>query len=147
MFRTQLPRLYELRDLIGDPMSPNAYFRDFEDHLRSSPHHVLPNYLRWEKQLQGLDSNAWKFLKSEVRPYLLCDKKSGRGHQQLFDFLNQARAYNYLKSIGCSNIHFIPRAMKEGHRTPDLEAVSRHRFEHPSLLFGSPALALTSDID
>src|ERR1035441_7714503 len=30
MFRSHLPRLYELRDLIPDPDSPDAYFQDFE---------------------------------------------------------------------------------------------------------------------
>jgi len=38
----------------------------------------------------------------------------------LFDILNQARAYNYLKDIGCSRIRFISRI--NGSQTPDLEA-------------------------
>ena len=48
---------------------------------------------------------------------------SRRGWQQLFDILNQARAYNYLKTLGCSNILFIPRADNQALRTPDIEAI------------------------
>ncbi len=123
MFRTQMPRLYELRDLKPDPTSPNVYFQNFEQHVRESPHHVEQIYLRWEKELQGLDSNAWEFLKGEASPYLVHKDRSGRGWQQLFDILNQARAYNYLRTLSCSNVRFIPRAEKQGLRTPDLEAV------------------------
>ena len=123
MFRTQMPRIYELRDLIADPASPDAYFQNFDENVRKSPHHVNEIYLRREKELRGLDPDSWKFLKSEASPYLVCKDPSGRGWQQLFDILNQARAYNYLKTLGCSNIRFIPRADKQALRTPDIEAL------------------------
>jgi hypothetical protein len=123
MFRKQMPQLYELRDLIHDPRSPDAYFQNFDNNVRDSPHHVLQIYLRWEKELRGLDSDAWEFLKGEARPYLVHKDPSGRGWQQLFDCLNEARAYNYLKAAGCSNVRFIPRADKQDLRTPYLEAV------------------------
>ena len=122
MFRTQMPLIYELRDLIVDRASPDAYFQNFEDNVRDSPHHVRAIYLRWERELHGLDSDAWKFLKCEARPYLVSKDKCGRGWQQLFDILNQARAYNYLRILGCLNVRFIPRAKRQGLRTPDLEA-------------------------
>ncbi len=121
MFRKQMPRLYELRDLIDDPRSPDAYFQNFDNNVRDSPHHVKQIYLRWERELQGLDSEAWEFLKTEASPYLVHRDPTGRGWQQLFDLLNQARAYNYLRALGCSNVRFIPRA--QAVRTPDLEAV------------------------
>jgi hypothetical protein len=75
-----------------------------------------------EKELQGLDSNAWEFLKGEASAYLVHRDQSGRGWQQLFDILNQARAYNYLRTLSCSTVRFIPRAKIQGLRTPDLEA-------------------------
>jgi hypothetical protein len=123
MFRDKLPRLYELRDLIDDPASPDAYFQNFEKQLADSPHHVLQIYLRWETTLQALDLDAWEFLKKEARPYLTCKDAKGRGWEQLFNILNQGRAYGYLRSAGCSNIRFIPRADGEGLETPDVEAV------------------------
>lgn len=122
MFRMQLPRIYELRDLIADPTSPDAYFQNFDSHVQDSIH-VRDIYDRWEKDLQGLDDDAWEFLKSEASPYLVHKDQSGRGWQQLFDILNQAHAYNYLKTVGASNVRFIPRAKQRSTRTPDLEGV------------------------
>lgn len=34
MSRTELPRVYELIDLIQTPSSPNVYFQDFENSLK-----------------------------------------------------------------------------------------------------------------
>jgi hypothetical protein len=118
MFRAELPRLYELRDLIADPSSKNAYFQNFEDRLRDSPHHVMRIYSDWEKDLDAMDDTAWLSLKTEAAPRLMA-RHSNRGWEQLFDIFNQARAYNYLRRIGCARIGFIPRS---GQRTPDLEA-------------------------
>ncbi|WAL83550.1 hypothetical protein OYT13_03510 [Pandoraea sp. XJJ-1] len=61
---------------------------------------------------------SWGALKSEARPYLTLHDTNGRGWQQLIDVLNQARAYNYLTDLGCSDVRFVPRGGKE---TPDLE--------------------------
>jgi hypothetical protein len=120
MFRTQMPRIYELRDLIDDPNSPDAYFQNFDRIVHDSPHHVRPIYLSWEKELRGLDPDAWEFLKTEASPGLTHKDRTGRGWQALFDILNQASAYNHLKTLGCSNIRFIPRAER---KTPDLEGI------------------------
>jgi hypothetical protein len=122
MSRTQLPRIYELRDLTADPTSPDAYFQNFDEYVQDSLH-VRQIYARWEKDLQGLDHDAWEFLKSEASPYLMHKDRSGRGWQQLFGILNQAHAYNYLKAIGSSNVRFIPRAKQRSMRTPDLEGL------------------------
>jgi hypothetical protein len=120
MFRGQLPRLYELRDLIDDPSSPDAYFQNFDKHIQDSTN-ARDIYDRWEKDLQSLDNGAWEFLKNEASPYLTHRDHGGRGWQQLFDILNQARAYNYFENIGASKLRFIPRARQDSTRTPDLE--------------------------
>lgn len=117
MFSAELPRLYELRDLIADPASPDAYFRDFNQNIAGSAH-VKDVYLRQERVLQGLDDKAWEHLKGEASPRLTARDKTGRGWQQLFDILNEARAYNYLKSLGCAGLNYIPRSQE---KTPDLE--------------------------
>lgn len=117
MFRTELPRLYELKDCIADPASPDAYFQNFDHNLASSAH-IKDVYLRRERALQGLDGPAWQHLKGEARRFLTARDKHGRGWQQLFDVLNEAWAYNYLKSVGCRELNFIPRS---GRPTPDLE--------------------------
>jgi len=117
MFRDQFPRLYELKDLVDDPTSPGAYFRDF-DHLLESSEHVRHLYARREEVLQVLDADAWKALKVEAGPQVMSSRPEYRGWQALFDRLNEANAYRYLTKIGCSRIAFIPRTTKQ---TPDLE--------------------------
>ena|ERR1017187_7666858 len=84
MFRTQLPRLYELPDLIADRISPNAYFpADFETRLHGEPS-PLSLFVCWEKKFQFLDEGAWKALKNEAAPYLT-RRDPRRGWHQLFD--------------------------------------------------------------
>ncbi len=118
MFRDELPRLYELKDQIKQPNSPNAYFQDFESKLRNP--HIKKKYLDLEQELRGLDSGSWKSLREEASPYLIKNNNTKRGWESLFNILNQARAYNYLKKIGCTNIQSIPPARK---KTPDLQGM------------------------
>jgi hypothetical protein len=42
--------------------------------------------------------------------------------QPLFNILNQAKACNYLKRSGCTDIAFIPPSCVKGKRTPDIKA-------------------------
>lgn len=118
MFRKKLPRFYELKGVVPDPASPDCFFADFEKRFQSS--HVLEVFVRWEKQFQGLDDGAWLSLREEVAPYL-ARKDSHRAYQQIFDILSQALAYNHLRSLGCSNVRFIPRSPEK--KTPDLEGL------------------------
>jgi hypothetical protein len=120
MFRKELPRVYELRDLIEDPTAPGAYFQGFDNLVRDHPD-VKQYWLAREEALRALDQVSWDFLKNEVRPYLIC-RDPERGWHQLFAILNQAYAYNYLNRIGCSNVRFIPPATQKRAETPDLEA-------------------------
>jgi hypothetical protein len=116
--RSQLPRFYELKDLLVDPSHPDAYFQSFENLLRDES--CFDTFARWEKELQGLDTDAWQCLKGKASPYLK-RKDNCRGWQQLFDALGEASAYNYLRrSEGCSKVWFVPES--DG-RTPDLEGV------------------------
>lgn len=120
MFRKELPRVHELRDLIEDPSAPCAYFRDFDNSIRDEPLEK-ETWLAREHELQGLDVDSWEFLKNEASPYLTRKNPNGRGWQQLITILNQARAYNFLKGIGCSRVQFIPRATLKRVETPDLQ--------------------------
>jgi hypothetical protein len=116
--RSWLPRFYELKDLLNDPSHQDAYFRDFEDEPQDET--CLHAFLLWEKELQGLDLAAWTSLKAKAYRYLE-RKQVGRGHQQLFDALGEAFAYNYLrKTVGCQNVFFIP---ERSSKTPDLEGL------------------------
>jgi hypothetical protein len=115
--RLELPLVSELRILIDRPDDPDAYFQDFDNSIRECPSKKLV-WLTRERELQCLDVDSWNFLKREAHPYLTKRDSNGRGWQQLIDILNQARAHNFLKGMGCSCVRFIPRAKEE---TPDLE--------------------------
>lgn len=121
MFRQEMPRVYELRDLIADPSKPCAYFQNFDDSIRDEPSKKQV-WLAREREFQRLDPDSWQFLKSEARTYLMT-RDARRGWQQLISILNHARAYNYLSDEGCLGIRFIPRSEINGEETPDLEGV------------------------
>ena len=122
MFRKEFPMIYEfLFDKILDRDSENAYGRNFECNLQSFPE-ACRRWLRIEEALRGLDPCSQKILKNKVCNYLT-KKHTGRGWHQLFDTLNEARAYNYLISLGCSDVHLIPESVKNGEQTPDLEGI------------------------
>jgi hypothetical protein len=116
MFRTSMPRVFELVDLIEVPLAQSAYFHDFETRLGDSRGRAT-TWLAREREFQRLDPDSWQALKSEARPRLTRPDPK-RGWQQLIDILNQARAYNYLVELGCSGVRFVPRGRK---KTPDLE--------------------------
>lgn len=122
MFRKEFPMIYEvIFDQISDRNCENAYGRYSESILATTPE-IKRSWLRIEKALQELDPCSQKLLKNKVRPYLT-KKHPGRGWHQMFDVLNEARAYDYLRSLGGSDVHLIPESIKNGKKTPDLEGV------------------------
>lgn len=90
-----------------------SYYFDFEDANRIQAKHVRGI----ESDLQGLDVTAWELFKQDL---LLLVKKHHpeRGWQPLLNKLNEAKGYNYLVRIGCTDVQFIPRSSS---RTPDLK--------------------------
>jgi len=124
MSRTRYPRTFELIDLIEDRCDPQAYFRQFETRV------VTEENLRraWqarECEFGKLSHEAWNRLKVAAKPHLHKSTANPRAWSQLIDTLNEARGYIYLRSKGCSDPVFIPRAKKGGIETPDLEGI-RH---------------------
>lgn len=120
MPRREFPRTFELRDQFNSQKSLNLFWRNLEISIQESVRKMA--WRPYEAALQSLDEAAWEFLRKEVPIYLTkWDKKNARGQQQLIDLLNQARAYNFLKEIGCSDIRFIPRSKINRIETPDLE--------------------------
>lgn len=112
-----LPRISELQNIDDATGSPDAYFRDFDD-LTSNHPRALEFWTARERELSELDPEAWDFLKNKIRPYLTV-RDVTRGWPKLFETLNEARGYRYLKTIGCSGVRFIPGGRR---KTPDLEA-------------------------
>ncbi|MDO8987994.1 MAG: hypothetical protein Q7U91_00005 [Sideroxyarcus sp.] len=127
MFREEMPRVYELKDLFEGQDNPRTNFLSFRD--TDPPLSGMKQaWLAYEQELRRLDVAAWEFLKGEVNRHR--NKFNGgalRGRQQIMSFLNQARAYNYLVDIVCSHVRFIPEKEIDGLKTPDLEGVLNER--------------------
>ena len=115
-FRHELPRIYELKDLV-DPSHPDAYFQNFEETLEVRVASCA--FRELEDRLAALDDAAWQDLKKRAAP-LFTKRSAGRGWRELFDILrSETRAFGYLQSIGCTGVHFITTT---GQKTPDLRA-------------------------
>jgi hypothetical protein len=71
----ELPRLYELRDQLRDPLSPDAY--DFEIRDNNLKRKQLRDI---EAELQGLDDASWNCPKADLVP-LLTARDAKRGWQ------------------------------------------------------------------
>jgi hypothetical protein len=57
MYRNELTRVYELRDMAQTPPLPEAYFHDFDNKLRDSRVR-LKHFRDIETELQGLDATV-----------------------------------------------------------------------------------------
>jgi hypothetical protein len=118
MYREALPRIYELKEIVDNNSYPYGYFKDFEGTLTRLPE-ARRQFSALEKYLDILDIHAWASLKAKVTPYLSV-KDADRGWHQLFDHLNEARAYQHIKELGAESISFIGENSTQ--RTPDIEA-------------------------
>jgi hypothetical protein len=116
---TRLQRISELRNYSINLNSPKAYFRADDDKLTNPSKRQF--FVALECELQGLDDEAWEFLKGEAQPGLKSPHPT-RGWHQLFDTLNEATGYNHLVRIGCTDIEFIPRAKPIRCRRPTCAA-------------------------
>ena len=115
--RDVLPRVFELKDMLDNPSHPDAYFQNFEDSVNESQS-KRDAFVGLERQVAILDKCAWKDLKERASVYLQT-RDGGRGWQALFNLLNEAKGFAYLRCIGCTGVRFIPRTKD---KTPDLEA-------------------------
>jgi len=113
-----LPRIFEIRGCVKKRGGSEAYFQDFENSLTNNPV-KRKHFLHIESELVGLDSVAWAYLKAKVVP-LFGKKNPPRGWQAAFDMLNQAKAFNYLRRYGCTEVAFVPESTVPGQKTPDL---------------------------
>ena len=119
-FRNELPRVYELKDMLEDPSHRDACFQDLEETLEEPSARAA--FHKLERWLDVLDDAAWQTLKLKAVPHLVSRQRaSGRGWQDLFDVFHEARAFGYLQCIGCTGVHFIER--RDNKRTPDLGAL------------------------
>lgn len=112
----EFPRLYEVYCESEQANAAN-YFEDFGRVLGSPL--AQSAYKKLEVELEQLEDIAWQELKQKAINYVVA-KDERRAWSQLFDILNEAKGYLYLKSEGCKKIHFIPEC--KGSKTPDIRA-------------------------
>lgn len=94
----------------------HSYFSDI-----SCPWNDLVRFKCWkdiETDLAALDEGTWNNWKLEAIKRFKASPHIYRGWQTAFDILNEAKAYRFLKEIGCNNINFI---RKSKYKTPDLK--------------------------
>ena len=110
-------RLNELVSL-HPPDDKSSRFYNFWETFYEIPERVQA-FLLIENELSALDDISWRFLKEEAKT--LCVKlDERRGWNQLFEKLNEAKGFCFLKLMGCTDIRFIPRETKSNIETPDL---------------------------
>ncbi|MDE2925945.1 MAG: hypothetical protein OXT71_06050 [Acidobacteriota bacterium] len=123
-FRNELPRVYELKDMLEDPCHRDAFFQDLEQTLEEP--RARAAFRKLERWLDVLDDAAWQTLKLKAVPHLVSRQREiGRGWQEHFDVLNEARAFGYLQCLDCTEVHFIE--CSDNKRTPDLGALQDGR--------------------
>jgi hypothetical protein len=113
-----LPRI---RALIAAAQDARRH-TSFASHFRVSVEadQIRLKILRdYELDLADLGDAAWQALKTDAVKRLIRNKR--RGWAQLFDALNEAKGYAYLKSLGCTEIAFVPHTYVQP--SPDLMAM------------------------
>lgn len=111
-------RINELVSLHS-PDDERSRFYKFWESFSDIPERVKA-FKAIENELLSLDEQAWLFLKNEAKDLIL-KSNDQRGWNQLFEKLNEAKGYCFLKTIGCIDISFIPRAANNNIETPDLK--------------------------
>ena len=113
------PHLYEL--YCEDPSNPTNYFNcpNLQSDLQEDP--PDPYLTDLESILEELDLAAWQEWKGRAACSLSVEKRFGFP-VPLFDCLNEARAYVFLKRHGYIEITFLKPERKRAKKTPDLLA-------------------------
>lgn len=121
MENNEFPRIGELISLSNEADGESYYFSNFIDSIKEwqpKKQHMK----KYEGYLNVLDNASWNTIKYGLVE-LSKKKHESYGWRYLFDKWNEVIAFAYLRSIGCSNIEFVPTSCKSGEKTPDLRAV------------------------
>lgn len=113
-----LPRIRALIAAAQDARRHTSFASHFKSSVESDPARlkILRDY---ELDLTDLDDAAWQALATDAVKRLIRNKR--RGWAQLFDTLNETKGYAHLKSLGCTDIAFVPHTYVQP--SPDLMAM------------------------
>jgi len=91
----------------SDHSHPDNYFRRFLAHYGAINPELWEKAFRpIEENLRRLDLRAWQHLRDKTLP-CVTSRCARRGHDKLFNYLDEARGYVLLADRGHKGIHFI----------------------------------------
>lgn len=108
------PRLFELY-LASNTQAPSNWF--LQNGVIDALQRNDATARDIERELEELDDGAWDALKAKAKHYVHKTDEYGY-HKQLFECLNEAKGYLYLKREGYKEIKFLEARLGQG--TPDL---------------------------
>ncbi len=120
MCSDKFPRLFELSDLLPRPAPADLALPALNQTLLKPGKREYSE--KREVDLQGLDEAAWAAIKEKLKHWPKVRTHEHRALEPLYEILNEAKGYNYLKRIGCSNIRFVSVSARQIGKTPDLAA-------------------------
>jgi hypothetical protein len=123
MCRNYFPRLFELNDLLPESVPAGLALPALNETLLAPGKRTY--FERIEVDLHGLDDAAWAAIKEKLKRWPKVRTHEQRALEPLYEILNEANGYNYLKRIGCSNIRFVSVSTRQNEKTPDLAAEHR----------------------
>lgn len=120
MWQKLFPHIFDLYE-HSDKNHPDNYFSTFSVSLQNP--FAKEFFQKLENNLSILGQDAWKQLLKTTLPYVtIKDVKKKRGYYQLFNKLNEAQGYIFLRNQGYSDIHFIEEKIS----APDIFAIQKN---------------------
>jgi len=108
----------ELLAMAGDASSRHSLASTFDAWLESGAIEAKM-LVAYEADLACLDPPAWQDLKTDaVQRLIQTERREG---SYLFDLLNEAKSYRFLKELGCVDIRFLRPTYAT--KSPDLAAI------------------------
>ena len=112
-----MERILELIQAVREKYPNDDFFISIEQKLKDNVDHVKKYYDEYNKALMTLDDESWSILKIKAIKNSFNSRK-GQRKQGFFNHLNEAFAYQYLVTIGCTNTKVLAETNVK--KTPDI---------------------------
>ena len=114
MCRNYFRRLFELSDLLPQPVPAGFAIPALNQTLLEPGKREY--FEKTEIDLQGLDGAAWASIKEKLKRWPKARTHEHRVLEPLYEILNEAKGYNYLKRIGCLNVQFVSVSARQNEK-------------------------------
>jgi hypothetical protein len=112
-------RLQQLVDTMCAVAPDDEYCRSYRSIVESKLRHFDQQLSRYNAALDQLNENDWLVLFEKAK-VAFGQSRRNRGKAAMFDVLNEAFAYSYLKSCGYQDVKFFNPKVANGMKSPDL---------------------------